>query len=95
MENSTSNGPLVAMTFIVGLGAVSLTGVLSSILVALLMGLLGKGVDVALRAYIARRENHWRREALRLDQELRGLRPTDRRPDPDANQRKQPHVPNA
>ncbi|MEO6392856.1 MAG: hypothetical protein ABIP75_13495 [Pyrinomonadaceae bacterium] len=94
MENSTSNGPLVAMTFIVGLGAVSFTGVLTSVVVAILMGVLGKAVDVALRVYIARRECHWRREARRLDQELRRLSPTGKRPDPDAIQRKQPHAGN-
>jgi hypothetical protein len=95
MENSTSNGPLVAMTFIVGLGAVSLTGVLSSILVAVLMGLLGKGVDVALRAYFARRDNHWRREAQRLDQELRQVRLPGDQTTSDVSQRKQPHARNA
>jgi hypothetical protein len=46
------------------------TGVLSSILVAVLVGTLGKAVDVALRAFIARRESYWRREAQRLAAEL-------------------------
>lgn len=81
MENSSSNGPLVAMTLIVGLGAIGVTGVLSSILVAVLVGVLGKSVDVALRLLIARRENHWRREAERLRRELDAIRNT-RAPQP-------------
>ena len=60
----------MAMTLAVGLGALSVTGVLSSILVAVLVGALGKAVDVALRALIARRESYWRREAQRLAAEL-------------------------
>jgi hypothetical protein len=74
MENGSSNGPLVAMTLIVGLGAIGVTGVLSSILVAVLVGLLGKSVDVALRLLVARRDNHWRREAKRLQRELDQIR---------------------
>ncbi len=73
MDNSSNNGPLVAMTFAVGLGALSVTGVLSSILVAVLVGALGKAVDVGLRAFIARRESYWRREAGRLAAELERL----------------------
>ena len=74
MENGSSNGPLLAMTLIVGLGAIGVTGVLSSILVAVLVGLLGKSVDVALRLLVARRDNHWRREAKRLQGELDTIR---------------------
>jgi hypothetical protein len=73
MDSSSNNGPLMAMTLAVGLGALSVTGVLSSIVVAVLVGALGKAVDVALRALIARRESYWRREAQRLAAELKRM----------------------
>lgn len=73
MDSSSHNGPLMAMTLAVGLGALSLTGVLSSIVVAVLIGALGKAVDVGLRAFIARRESYWRREAQRLAAELKRM----------------------
>lgn len=73
MDNGSNNGPLMAMTLAVGLGALSLTGVLSSIVVAVLIGALGKAVDVGLRAFIARRESYWRREAQRLAGELKRM----------------------
>jgi hypothetical protein len=77
MNDNYGNGPLVAMTFMVGLGAFSLTGMLSSVLVAVLVGLLGKAVDVGLRWLIARRESYWRREARRLQRELGNIRRSD------------------
>ncbi len=67
------NGPIMALTFLSGMGALSVGGVVSSIGIALLVGMIGKGMDALLRYLIAQRTNAWRRRARRLEQENREL----------------------
>ncbi len=68
-----TNAPFMALTFLSGMGMVSVTGLLTSLLGAVLVGIVGKLLDALLRLQIEKRTNRWRREAKKLAKEKREL----------------------
>lgn len=66
------NGPIMGVSFLAAVG-VSFIGVLTSVLVALLVGLLGKGIDVLVKRYFQNRENFWRKEAIKWKKKAKEL----------------------
>lgn len=67
------NAPFMALTFLSGVGMFSITGILTSLLGAILVGVISKGLDSLIRALLAERTNRWRREAKKLAAEKRRL----------------------
>ena len=67
-----TNGPIMGFTFLAGVGT-SFMGILTSIVVALLVGVLGKGIDILVRRYFQNRENYWRKEAIKWKRTAREL----------------------
>lgn len=63
-SNPASTGSIMGMSFFAGLST-SWLGLLTSIFVALIVGLLSKGIEVGVRHYFQRRESHWRKEAVK------------------------------
>jgi hypothetical protein len=66
------NGPIMAISFFAGMGF-SFSGLLTSLLAAILVGVIAKGFDRLTRAWIAERNNYWRREAQRQEREKNAL----------------------
>ena len=68
-----TNGPAMGVSFLAAVGTVSFVGILSSVVVALLVGLLSKGIDILVRRYFQQRENFWRKEAIKWKRKAREL----------------------
>jgi integral membrane sensor domain MASE1 len=78
MDNGT-NGPIMALSFIAGLGALSIGGILSAIVGSLLVGIIGKSIDSLIRNWFANRNNRWRRRALAAEEQLERVKRSDDR----------------
>jgi hypothetical protein len=68
------NGLPMGLSFLAAVGSVSFIGVLSSVVVALLVGLLGKGIDILTRQFFQYRQNSVRKELVKLRAEVKRLR---------------------
>jgi hypothetical protein len=58
------NSPIMGISFLTTLG-LSVTGILTSIIVGVAVGLLLKGIDLLVKRISRRRENFWRTEAIK------------------------------
>ncbi|HZT60992.1 MAG TPA: hypothetical protein VFA21_20475 [Pyrinomonadaceae bacterium] len=78
MEHGIGNAPVVALAFVSSLfGAGVFTSVAplaGSLLAALLVGLLSKGVDILVKHWFAYRRERWRVRALEAEAELAELK---------------------
>lgn len=74
MDNGAGlNGPVMALTFLSGLGLTSITNLLASLLSAILIGLIGLAANTLLKGWIADRNNLWRKRAKELEAANRQL----------------------
>jgi hypothetical protein len=69
MENGM-NGPIIALSFVAGM---SFSGLLTSLVAAILVGVIAKGFDRLTKFLIAERSNHWRRVAKSNETRVREL----------------------
>ena len=77
MTNGIGNAPVAALAFLAFSGAEAVPHVGSifiSILVALVAALLGKGVDVLVKNWLASRRDQWRKRALEAEAKLAELK---------------------
>ena len=72
MDNNGVNGPLAVLTFLVGAGA-SFSGIIFSLLAAILVPVVGKAVDSLVRTWIAERRNGWKQRAITAEARLKEL----------------------
>ena len=73
-NDAGTNGPIMGVSFLAAVvGSMSLIGIVTSVLVALLVGLISKGIDILVRRYFQNRENFWRREAREWKRKYREL----------------------
>lgn len=72
-DGSGLNGPVMLLTFLSGLGFTSITNLLTSLLSAILIGLIGLAANTLLKGWIADRNNLWRKRAKELEEEKRRL----------------------
>jgi len=86
MDTGVGNAPYMALTFFSGMGMLSITGLLTSLIAAVLVGVISKGFDSLIRSLIAERKNRWRLEAKRLAAENRQLEARLREQGNDAEQ---------
>ena len=77
MDNGM-NGPIMAMSFFAGVG-LSFNGILTSLLAAIAVGVIAKGFDRGAKILIAYLNNHWRREARRLEKRVKELERAEQR----------------